>query len=77
MKEGKTQRKSSTRKQTAPVGHSQAAKCDDDMSDPLEKTLKHMPRKGSITRLRGALPLASYDHNQQEALVALVRQKLQ
>lgn len=43
LKEVKTQRESSTRKETAPIAHSQAARHngkEDDMSDSLEETSK-------------------------------------
>ncbi|KAF4804498.1 hypothetical protein TURU_007275 [Turdus rufiventris] len=41
LKEGKTQRESSTKKKTAPIARRQIAKYDDDnMSDPLKRTSK-------------------------------------
>ncbi|XP_050842378.1 Friend virus susceptibility protein 1-like [Serinus canaria] len=40
LKEGRTQRGSSTKREAAPVAHSRTARYDDDMSDPLEGTSK-------------------------------------
>ncbi|RMC19965.1 hypothetical protein DUI87_00810 [Hirundo rustica rustica] len=59
LKEVKTQRGSSTKREAAPVSRSQTARYDDDdMPDPLEGTSKTYAQGKRKTRLRGALPLA-------------------
>ncbi|RMC21199.1 hypothetical protein DUI87_02057 [Hirundo rustica rustica] len=50
LKEAKTQRGSSTKKEAAPVAHSRTARYDDDdMSNPLKEPLRHMLKERRIT----------------------------